>query len=40
MSIAMRVMNNKILTVQQKIEIVQEMKNYIPNCPIIIKKDK
>lgn len=40
MSIVNRVLNNKILSTQQKIEIIQEMRNYIPTCPVVIKKDK
>lgn len=28
------------LTQQQKIEIVQEVKKFIPSCPIEIKKDE
>ena len=36
-SIASRMISNKMLTEQQKNEIIIQLRNDIPSCPLIIK---
>lgn len=35
--IANRITNSKILSYQQKSELIFELKNFVPSCPLIIK---
>jgi hypothetical protein len=37
LGIVNRVVNNSILTTQQKTEIVLELRKLVPSCPLIIK---
>jgi hypothetical protein len=37
--IANRLVNVKLLTFQQKTEILWELKKVVPSCPLIIKSD-
>lgn len=32
-----RIANNSLLTSRQKIEIIAELQQFVPSCPIIIK---
>ena len=37
LGIANRLVNNSLLSSQQKTEIILELKNIVPSCPLIIK---
>ena len=37
LGIASRITNSSVLTSQQKTEIVIELRNLVPSCPIVIK---
>ena len=38
--IANRLVNVKLLTPQQKIEILLELKKVVPSCPLVIKSNE
>lgn len=38
-SVANRLQNIAMLTPQQKVEIIQELKKVVPSCPVIIKNN-